>query len=178
MTETISAAPGLVRSDLHRTQTLLDGTWVDADSRETIAVTNPATGEEVGHVPKMGAEETRRAIEAAQRALPDWRSRPAKERAVILRRWADLMRENVEDLALLLTLEQGKPLAESRTEIDYAASFYEWFGEEAKRVYGDTIPTYAADRRIVVTKDPIGVTAGITPWNFPAAMPKAARPSP
>ncbi len=170
MTETISAAPGLVRSDLHRTQTLLDGTWVDADSGETIAVTNPATGEEVGHVPKMGAEETRRAIEAAQRALPDWRSRPAKERALILRRWADLMRENVEDLALLLTLEQGKPLAESRTENDYAASFYEWFGEEAKRVYGDTIPAPGTDRRIIVLKQPVGVTVGITPWNFPSAM--------
>jgi succinate-semialdehyde dehydrogenase/glutarate-semialdehyde dehydrogenase len=118
----------------------------------------------------MGAEETRRAIEAAQRALPDWRSRPAKERALILRRWADLMRENVEDLALLLTLEQGKPLAESRTEIDYAASFYEWFGEEAKRVYGDTIPAPGTDRRIVVLKQPVGVTVGITPWNFPSAM--------
>ena len=118
----------------------------------------------------MGAEETRRAIEAAERALPDWRGRPAKERALILRRWADLMRENVEDLALLLTLEQGKPLAESRTEIDYAASFYEWFGEEAKRVYGDTIPAPATDRRIVVLKQPVGVTVGITPWNFPAAM--------
>jgi succinate-semialdehyde dehydrogenase/glutarate-semialdehyde dehydrogenase len=118
----------------------------------------------------MSAEETRRAIEAAERALPEWRGRPAKERASILRRWADLMRENVEDLALLLTLEQGKPLAESRTEIDYAASFYEWFGEEAKRVYGDTIPAPASDRRIVVLKQPVGVTVGITPWNFPAAM--------
>ena len=144
--------------------------WVDSDSGETIAVTNPATGEEVGHVPKMGAAETRRAIEAAERALPEWRARPAKERALILRRWADLMRENVDDLALLLTLEQGKPLAESRTEIDYAASFFEWFGEEAKRVYGDTIPAPSADRRIVVLKQPVGVTAGITPWNFPSAM--------
>jgi succinate-semialdehyde dehydrogenase / glutarate-semialdehyde dehydrogenase len=170
MTETISAAPGLARNDLFRTQTLLDGAWVDSDSGDTIAVTNPATGEEFGHVPNMGAAETRRAIEAAERALPDWRSRPAKERALVLRRWADLMREHVEDLALLLTLEQGKPLAESRTEIDYAASFYEWFGEEAKRVYGDTIPAPGTDRRIVVLKQPVGVTVGITPWNFPAAM--------
>jgi succinate-semialdehyde dehydrogenase/glutarate-semialdehyde dehydrogenase len=170
VTETISAAPTFARADLMRSQTLIDGAWVDSDSGDTIPVTNPATGEEVGQVPKMGAEETRRAIEAAERALPDWRGRPAKERALILRRWADLMREHVEDLALLLTLEQGKPLAESRTEIDYAASFYEWFGEEAKRVYGDTIPAPATDRRIVVLKQPVGVTVGITPWNFPSAM--------
>jgi succinate-semialdehyde dehydrogenase/glutarate-semialdehyde dehydrogenase len=170
MTETISAAPALARADLMRTQTWIDGAWVDSDSGETITVTNPATGQEVGHVPNMGPAETRRAIEAAERALPDWRTRPAKERAGILRRWADLMREHVEDLALLLTLEQGKPLAESRTEIDYAASFYEWFGEEAKRVYGDTIPAPGTDRRIVVLKQPVGVTVGITPWNFPSAM--------
>jgi succinate-semialdehyde dehydrogenase / glutarate-semialdehyde dehydrogenase len=170
MTETLSAAPGLARTDLFKTQTLLDGAWVDSDSGDTITVTNPATGDEFGHVPNMGAAETRRAIEAAERALPDWRGRPAKERALVLRRWADLMREHVEDLALLLTLEQGKPLAESRTEIEYAASFYEWFGEEAKRVYGDTIPAPGTDRRIVVLKQPVGVTVGITPWNFPAAM--------
>jgi succinate-semialdehyde dehydrogenase/glutarate-semialdehyde dehydrogenase len=170
MTETISAAPALARGDLFKSQTLLDGAWVDSDSGDTITVTNPATGDELGHVPNMGAAETRRAIEAAERALPDWRSRPARERALVLRRWADLMREHVEDLALLLTLEQGKPLAESRTEIEYAASFYEWFGEEAKRVYGDTIPAPGADRRIVVLKQPVGVTVGITPWNFPAAM--------
>ena len=119
----------------------------------------------------MGAAETRRAIEAAQRALPGWRGMLAKERAAIMRRWADLMIEHQEDLAALLTTEQGKPLAESRVEVAYAASFLEWFGEEAKRVYGDTIPTYMRDRRIVVTKEPVGVTAGITPWNFPAAMP-------
>src|SRR5262245_11448651 len=170
MTETISAAPALARTDLFRTRTLIDGDWVDSDSGDTIAVTNPATGEEFGRVPNMGPAETRRAIEAAERALPDWRSRPAKERALVLRRWADLMREHVEDLALLLTLEQGKPLAESRTEIDYAASFYEWFGEEAKRVYGDTIPAPGTDRRILVLKQPVGVTVGITPWNFPSAM--------
>src|SRR5438874_2154198 len=119
----------------------------------------------------MGATETRRAIERAEAALPKWKSMLAKDRARILRRWADLMIQHQDELARLLTTEQGKPLAESRVEIQYAASFYEWFGEEGKRVYGDTIPTYAADRRIVVTKDPIGVTAGITPWNFPAAMP-------
>ena len=118
----------------------------------------------------MGADETRRAIEAARDAYPRWRATLAKERARILRRWADLMLEHRDDLALLLTTEQGKPLAESRLEIEYAASFLEWFGEEAKRVYGDTIPTYMQDRRVVVTKEPVGVTAGITPWNFPAAM--------
>ena len=142
-----------------------------SDSGETFPVDNPATGETIAEVPRMGAAETRRAIARAEEALPKWRSMLAKDRARILRRWADLMLENTEGLARLLTSEQGKPLAEARTEIAYAASFYEWFGEEGKRVYGDTIPTYAADRRIVVTKDPIGVTAGITPWNFPAAMP-------
>src|SRR5438046_8613572 len=119
----------------------------------------------------MGATETRRAIERAEAALAKWKSMLAKDRARILRRWADLMIQHQDELARLLTPEQGKPLAESSVEIQYAASFYEWFGEEGKRVYGDTIPTYAADRRIVVTKDPIGVTGGITPWNFPAAMP-------
>ncbi|HWX08598.1 MAG TPA: NAD-dependent succinate-semialdehyde dehydrogenase, partial [Gaiellaceae bacterium] len=144
---------------------------LESDSGETFAVDNPATGETIAQVPRMGAAETRRAIERAEAALPKWRSMLAKDRGRILRRWSDLMLENEEGLARLLTTEQGKPLAESRIEIGYAASFYEWFGEEGKRVYGDTIPTYAADRRIVVTKDPIGVTAGITPWNFPAAMP-------
>jgi succinate-semialdehyde dehydrogenase / glutarate-semialdehyde dehydrogenase len=144
---------------------------LESDSGETFAVDNPATGETFAHVPRMGVAETRRAIARAEEALPTWRSMLAKDRARILRRWSDLMMENQEGLARLLTTEQGKPLAESRTEIAYAASFYEWFGEEGKRVYGDTIPTYAADRRIVVTKDPVGVTVGITPWNFPAAMP-------
>jgi succinate-semialdehyde dehydrogenase / glutarate-semialdehyde dehydrogenase len=144
---------------------------IASDSGDTFAVEDPATGETIAEVPRMGVAETRRAIALAEKALPKWRSLLAKDRARILRRWADLMLENEEGLARLLTREQGKPLAESRTEIAYAASFYEWFGEEGKRVYGDTIPTYAADRRIVVTKDPIGVTAGITPWNFPAAMP-------
>jgi succinate-semialdehyde dehydrogenase / glutarate-semialdehyde dehydrogenase len=146
------------------------GEWVEADSGATFLVINPATGEELTQVPRMGADETRRAIVAAQDAYPPWRETLAKERARILRRWADLMLEHRDDLALLLTTEQGKPLAESRLEIEYAASFLEWFGEEAKRVYGDTIPTYMQDRRIVVTKEPIGVTAGITPWNFPSAM--------
>src|SRR4051795_8978293 len=144
---------------------------IASDSGETFPVDNPATGETIAEVPRMGAAETRRAIARAEEALPKWRSMLAKDRARILRRWSDLMMENQEGLARLLTTEQGKPLAESRTEIAYAASFYEWFGEEGKRVYGDTIPTYAADRRIVVTKDPVGVTVGITPWNFPAAMP-------
>jgi succinate-semialdehyde dehydrogenase/glutarate-semialdehyde dehydrogenase len=144
---------------------------LESDSGETFPVDNPATGETIAQVPRMGVAETRRAIARAEEALPKWRSMLAKDRARILRRWSDLMMENQESLARLLTTEQGKPLAESRTEIAYAASFYEWFGEEGKRVYGDTIPTYAADRRIVVTKDPIGVTVGITPWNFPAAMP-------
>jgi succinate-semialdehyde dehydrogenase/glutarate-semialdehyde dehydrogenase len=149
-------------------QPLLD---IASDSGETFPVENPATGETIADVPRMGVAETRRAIARAEEALPAWRSMLAKDRARILRRWADLMLENEDGLARLLTTEQGKPLAESRLEIQYAASFYEWFGEEGKRVYGDTIPTYAADRRIVVIKDPVGVTVGITPWNFPAAMP-------
>ena len=141
-----------------------------SDSGEMFPVENPATGATVAEVPRMGEAETHRALAAAEEALPAWRSRLAKDRARVLRRWADLMLENSEQLARLLTIEQGKPLAESRVEIAYAASFLEWFGEEAKRVYGDTIPTYLKDRRIVVTREPVGVTAGITPWNFPAAM--------
>jgi succinate-semialdehyde dehydrogenase/glutarate-semialdehyde dehydrogenase len=148
----------------------LAGEWVDADSGETFPVTNPATGDALAHVPRLGAAETRRAIEAAERALPAWRGLLAKDRARILRRWADLMLENQERLARLMTEEQGKPFAESMGEIVYAASFLEWFGEEAKRVYGDTIPQPSPDRRIVVLKQPVGVSAGITPWNFPAAM--------
>jgi succinate-semialdehyde dehydrogenase/glutarate-semialdehyde dehydrogenase len=143
---------------------------VSTETGDTFPVTNPATGETLAHVPRMGAEETRRALEAADAALPAWRGRLAGDRARILRRFADLMLENIDDLALLLTLEQGKPLFESRAEVEYAASFLEWFGEEAKRVYGDTIPQPLPDRRIVVLKQPIGVTAGITPWNFPSAM--------
>jgi len=143
---------------------------LESDSGETFPVENPATGETIREVPRMGAAETRRAIERAEQALPAWRKLLARDRARILRRLADLMLENQEELARLLTTEQGKPVAESLVEIAYAASFYEWFGEEAKRVYGDTIPTYASDRRIVVTKEPVGVTVGITPWNFPSAM--------
>lgn len=158
-------------SDLLLRQAYIDGRWVDADDGGTFDVVDPATGAVIAAVPRMGTAETRRAIEAADRALPAWRSLLARERARIMRRWADLMLERQEELAMLLTAEQGKPLAESRTEVAYAASFLEWFGEEAKRVYGDTIPTYATDRRIVVTKEPVGVSAGITPWNFPAAMP-------
>jgi succinate-semialdehyde dehydrogenase / glutarate-semialdehyde dehydrogenase len=155
---------------LLREQAYVNGRWIDSDSRATFPVLDPATGETIAEVPRMGAAETRRALEAADSALPAWRGLPAKARAQILRRFADLMLGNLEDLALLLTTEQGKPLAESRAEIEYAASFLEWFGEEAKRVYGDTIPGPTPDRRIVVTKAPVGVTAGITPWNFPAAM--------
>ena len=141
-----------------------------SDSGEHFAVDDPATGETIREVPRMGAAETTRALAAAEEALPAWRGLLAKERARVMRRWADLMLEHEEPLARLLTTEQGKPLAESRVEIAYAASFLEWFGEEAKRVYGDTIPTYLSDRRIVVIRQPVGVTAGITPWNFPAAM--------
>ena len=142
-----------------------------SDSGESFPVDDPATGETIRHVPRMGAAETLRALRTAEDALPAWRGLLAKERARIMRRWSDLMLEHAEALARLLTTEQGKPLAESRVEIEYAASFLEWFGEEAKRVYGDTIPTYMHDRRVVVLKQPIGVSAGITPWNFPAAMP-------
>ncbi len=155
---------------LFRQQCYVNGAWVGALNRGTIPVTNPATGETLGTVPRMGAEETRQAIEAADRALPAWRGKTAKERAQILRKWFDLMMANQEDLATLMTAEQGKPMVELRGEIAYAASFIEWFGEEGKRVYGDTIPAHASDKRIVVTKEPIGVCAAITPWNFPAAM--------
>jgi succinate-semialdehyde dehydrogenase/glutarate-semialdehyde dehydrogenase len=157
--------------DLLREQAFLDGRWVDADSGETFAVSDPATGETIARVPRMGAAETQRAIEAAERALPAWRGKTAKERARVLRRLADLMAERLPELAALLTTEQGKPLAESRVEVEYAASFFEWFAEEGKRVYGDTIPSPWPDRRIVTMKEPVGVTGGITPWNFPSAMP-------
>jgi succinate-semialdehyde dehydrogenase/glutarate-semialdehyde dehydrogenase len=149
---------------------LIGGRWVGSDHGRTFPVLDPATAEELARVPRMGTAETRRAVEVARDAFPVWRGLLAKERARILRRWSDLMIEHLEDLALLLTSEQGKPLAESRIEVAYAASFLEWFGEEGKRIYGDTIPTYMADRRVLVTKEPIGVTGGITPWNFPSAM--------
>ena len=155
---------------LFRQACYIDGAWVPARSGATISVDNPATGEIVGTVPKFGAAETRDAIEAAHRAMPAWQKKTAKERAVVLRRWFDLMMANQEDLARLMTTEQGKVLSESRGEVAYAAGFLEWFGEEAKRVYGDTIPGHQSDKRIVVIKQPIGVAACITPWNFPLAM--------
>ena len=155
---------------LFRQQCYIDGAWVDADSGATVEVTNPADGAVLGTVPKMGAAETRRAVAAADAALPEWRARTAKERSAVLRRWYELMLENQEDLARLMTAEQGKPLTESRGEVVYGASFVEWFAEEGKRVYGDTIPPHQADKRIVVIKQPIGVVASITPWNFPIAM--------
>jgi succinate-semialdehyde dehydrogenase/glutarate-semialdehyde dehydrogenase len=160
-----------LQADLLRSRAFVNGAWVDADSGETFPVVNPSSGETIAHVPRMGAAETRRAIEAAQRALPGWKHMLAKERARILRRLADLMMDRVDDLATLLVCEQGKPLAEAKLEIAYAASFYEWFGEEAKRLDGKVIQQPLADRRIVALREPIGVTAGITPWNFPAAMP-------
>lgn len=157
-------------STLFRQQAFIQGKWCDAESKKTIEVTNPANAQLLGTVPKMGANETRTAIEAANQALPAWRALTAKERATILRRWFDLMMANQDDLAKLMTLEQGKPLAEAKGEITYAASFIEWFAEEGKRIYGDTIPGHQADKRLIVIKQPIGVTAAITPWNFPAAM--------
>ena len=160
----------VVENDLLRRHAHVNGSWVDADSGETFPVLNPATGDTIAEVPRLGAAETRRAIEAAQRALPAWKNAPAKERARVLRRLADLMIDRADDLAALLVTEQGKPLAEAHAEVAYAASFYEWFGEEAKRLDGTTIPTPWPDRRVVVTKEAIGVTAGITPWNFPSAM--------
>src|SRR2546430_9852905 len=164
------AALNLKDPSLFRQQCYIDGKWVDADSGKTLPVNNPATGEILGTVPNMGAAEARRAIEAANAAFPAWRAKTAKERANILRKWFDLMMANQEDLAKLLTAEQGKPLAEARTEISYGASFIEWFAEEAKRIYGDTIPGHQADHRIGVIKEPIAVCAAITPWNSPNAM--------
>ncbi|CAO3430151.1 NADP-dependent succinate-semialdehyde dehydrogenase [Azospirillum argentinense] len=155
---------------LLRTQAYVNGAWRDAFSGKTFAVTNPATGEELAQVADVGAEETRQAINAADAALPAWRAKTAKERAAILRRWFELIMAAQEDLAVLMTLEQGKPLAEARGEVAYGASFIEWFAEEGKRVYGDVIPSFAGNKRIVVLKEPIGVVAAITPWNFPNAM--------
>lgn len=162
--------PNLKDPSLLRQQAYIDGAWSDADNGATVAVTNPATGETIAHVPHMGAAETRRAIEAANAAWPAWRKKTARERAAILRKWHDLMLENADDLALLMTLEQGKPLKEAKGEVTYAASFFEWFGEQAKRIAGETLASPWPDSRIVVTKEPIGVCAAITPWNFPAAM--------
>ena len=157
-------------SSLLRTQAYIDGAWIDADDRRSFEVRNPADGVSIASVPDLGATETRRAIAAAEAALPGWRARTAKERTAILRRWFELIMANQEDLAVLMTSEQGKPLAEARGEVAYGASFIEWFAEEGKRVYGDVIPAHGADKRIVVLKEPIGVVAAITPWNFPIAM--------
>ena len=156
--------------ELFRQQAYLDGHWCEADTGARTEIHNPATGERLGSVPNMGAEETRRAIAAAQAAQPAWRAKTAKERAAVLRKWHDLMMQHQEDLARIMTAEQGKPLTEARGEIAYAASFLEWFAEEGKRIYGDVIPGHQPDKRILVQKEPIGVTAAITPWNFPAAM--------
>lgn len=160
----------LKRNDLFREQCYIGGKWSDADGNASITVTNPATGEALGSVPRMGANETARAIEAANGAWPAWRAMTAKDRSSILRRWFELMIAHTDDLARIMTLEQGKPLAESRGEIAYAASYLDWYAEEGKRAYGDTIPTNASDKRMVVVKEPVGVCAAITPWNFPSAM--------
>jgi succinate-semialdehyde dehydrogenase/glutarate-semialdehyde dehydrogenase len=155
---------------LLRQQAYVNGQWCEADSGARTEIFNPATAEKIGSVPNMGRGETRRAIEAAQAAQPAWRALTAKERANRLRQWFNLIMANQEDLARIMTFEQGKPLAEARGEIAYAASFIEWFAEEAKRAYGDLIPAHAMDKRILVQKEPVGVTAAITPWNFPSAM--------
>ncbi|MCU7996595.1 NADP-dependent succinate-semialdehyde dehydrogenase [Shewanella glacialipiscicola] len=157
--------PGLLRQ-----QSFINGQWCDAVSGDTLTVVNPATNAVIGHVPNMGQVETEMAIKAAEAALPAWRALTAKERGAKLRRWFELLNENSDDLALLMTTEQGKPLAEAKGEVTYAASFIEWFAEEAKRIYGDTIPGHQGDKRLIVIKQPVGVTAAITPWNFPAAM--------
>lgn len=155
---------------LFRQQAFINGVWCDADSQETQEVFNPATGEVIGTVPNMGADETRRAIEAADTAQSAWAKRTGKERSTILRRWHTLIAENIEDLALLMTHEQGKPLAEAKGEIQSGLDYLEWFAEEAKRIYGDVIPGHMSDKRLIVIKQPVGVTAAITPWNFPHSM--------
>ena len=156
-------------ADLFREACYIGGRWVPV-SAASIPVIDPATGDTIGVVPKLGVDDTREAIAAAAQALIDWRARTAKERAVVLRGWFDLVMANQDDLATLMTLEQGKPFAEARGEVAYGAAFIEWFAEEGKRTYGDTIPTHARDKRIVVVKEPIGVVGCITPWNFPIAM--------
>src|SRR5258706_7740806 len=167
----VAVAPLTLKdTSLFRQQCYIDGAWCNADSGKTVEVTNPAPKEVLGRIPNPGADEPRRAMEAANAAWPGWRRKTAKERANILRKWFNLMLENQDDLGMLMTAEQGKPLAEAKGEIAYGASFVEWFAEEAKRVYGDTIPQHQPDKRIVVIKEPIGVVAAITPWNFPNAM--------
>jgi succinate-semialdehyde dehydrogenase/glutarate-semialdehyde dehydrogenase len=162
--------PTLKDPDLLRQQCHVDGRWIDADGGRTMDVRDPATGRAIGIAPVFGAAETRRAIEAAARAFPAWAARTAKERSNVLRRWYELMVAHVDDLALILTSEQGKPLAESKGEVTIGAAYVEWFAEEARRVYGDVIPTVGNDRRLVVVKQPVGVCAAITPWNFPCSM--------
>lgn len=157
-------------SNLLRTQSYVDGKWIDAISGDTVSVINPANGEHIADVPQMGRLDAENAVQAATDALQSWRITPAKKRSQLLRRWFDLMMEHQEDLAKILTLEQGKPLSEARGEIAYGASYIEWYSEEAKRIYGDIIPGPSSDKRILVTKEPIGVCAAITPWNFPNAM--------
>ena len=160
--------PPLARADLLREAAYIDGAWVTADT--TLEVTNPATGVAIGTAPMMGAAEAERAVAAASAAFPAWKAKSAKERATILKRWYALMEQHGDDLATLMTAEQGKPLAEARGEVSYAAAFLEWFAEEARRINGLTIPGHAADKRLVVVQEPVGVVAAITPWNFPAAM--------
>ena len=155
---------------LFRERCYINGAWRDAEGGETLAVTNPANGDVIARIPKMGGAEAREAIGHARDAQPGWSGLLAKERAAVLRRWFDLMMENQEDLARLMTLEQGKPLGEARGEIAYAASFLEWFAEQAKRVNGEIIPQHQNDKRIVVLRQPVGVCVAITPWNFPSAM--------
>ena len=166
----VLTSPALSDPELFRQACFIDGTWQPSEDGRTIEVVNPATGQAIGHVPNMSDQAVARAIEAASRAWPAWRRLPAHERSALLRRWAGLIVQHQNDLARLMTLECGKPLAESRGEVVYAASFIEWFAEEGRRVYGDVIPAHQTDRRIVVLKQPIGVSAAITPWNFPAAM--------
>lgn len=170
MTDTNANPLNLNNPGLFRSAAYINGEWVAADSGATFEVSNPADGKVLTSVPNQGVAETRRAIQAADAAWPAWRSKTAKERAAILRRWFDLILENKEDLAVLMTVEQGKPLAESTGEVMYGASFIEWFAEEGKRIYGDVIPTHMSDRRIIVIKQSVGVVACITPWNFPNAM--------
>ena len=170
MSAALKSSLSLRDMSLFREQAFVAGRWEDSPNGQVKRVFNPATGAVIGAVPNMGVQETRRAIEAAEKALPEWRARTAKERAQILRKWFELIMANQEDLAVLMTVEQGKPLVESRGEIAYAAAFIEWFAEEGKRAYGDVIPSHGRDKRIVVLKQPVGVTAAITPWNFPTAM--------
>ena len=170
MTESKTVSISIKDKSLVRNQAYIDGQWIDSDSGKTYEVKNPANGKVIAQMAECGAAETRRAIEAAGRAMGGWRGKSAQQRAAIMRKWFNLMMENQEDLAQIMTAEQGKPLAESRGEIAYGASYVEWFAEEAKRIYGDTIPAPSGDKRIVVIKQPVGVVACITPWNFPNAM--------